>query len=54
MPAAASFREYARLLDFAAKLFQREIKWNVGIDDYLGHGYYQRDRLLWADRFCRG
>ena len=46
MAATTSFSKDTRLLHFAAKLLQRDIKGDSGVDDNLAHHAYQRDRPL--------
>lgn len=44
MSATTRFSQNTCLLYFTAKLFQRNLKREIGVDDTMGHIVYQRDR----------
>lgn len=52
--AAASFSQDARILHATTKLFYRDFKGPVRIDNNLTHWRYQRDLLLLEYLFSRG
>ena len=50
----ASLSQNARILYAAAKLFHRNFKWSIRVDNNLTHRRYQRDRLLVEYDVSRG